>query len=1135
MDPISAFSLTVNVLSTVDIAVRTGKTLWELYKSTSGFTKQTDDLRAAIGQFDAALGELSTPALGLNTSTNAAAQQCSQTIRDIRAIIDSCKARKQSSVISAVKAKLEATKQKSKLQNLQEQLERMSTQLRFLLAIATKNDITRMKQLLEASDVQLTGLTPKLDAIIQEITKLDGNSEMLQMIKEAMCLSRESLEAMNQAAILRALQPATADKRFDEVSDPAGDTFRWILQDDRDDDSVFCSSSSSEDSDNALSASDDSESDDSEYAYHGPYDLSAQDPQRQQVSNEFIEWLKTGSGVFHIAGKPGAGKSTLMKLLATHSATREHLESWAGQGAPKKQLIFSRFFFWRLGSAEQKTMRGLLRGIVYDVLRETPSITNLLFPEHWAPKRYAVLSAAHSPLQKLSDAEVKTAFGRLLTTQEILDRFKICLFIDGLDEFEEPTQSLWAFCTELGNWAKCDNVKLCVSSREETPILEALSFAHRITLQTLTAVDVEKLIRSRLDRNDLFQRFTDVEKSRVRELIVANAAGVFLWVVLLLKLIEEELAQQVASFWTLDRLIKTTPLDLDEFFKRIFQTIPKHHRRGAYFVFAALLRHQGYCVAEDYSWRLFYIGASDRDLSLIGLSYILDSFADCGSGDRFTPLNFPIPPCADESEVSERESQTTSRLQRWCRGLVETRERDSIQVALFTHRSVSDFLCGELQKFAPEWCIDDNWIAEGILTACLAEWKSFKARRTLPPNVVRRLLNGVEERLGTTMSCIGRTTTFIPDPPASRIFALLEEIDTARQSWWYSNGNHDVNNPTFYLQNKSIVGFRRQRGPVFHMALLERGGLVCYVIWKLERTDFLKNYHTKLLALASAASSMSQSLSYGVFLSDISMVLRSIFECGVSPNTPYPQYPTREQQCFTTKEWDDYLRYNRKDFVIRAKSPWRVTLSLLIVAIAMSDKGGLLESRWNELETWLQAGAEVPAEVLIIPVTQNHIAVGLKYPQEKAEIVVYSLSPSFRSTYQLLSRSLQHFRSTTLSSLVRWHRPHNMATLLQYTDQVGVLAGDSQEWPPQSLTTSTTSELEVGDVDCRLSESLREHIYVPSYGGNPRMGFWVYNLSWDKSLRQWVCDGPRPHWDEDLRKWVLKECEHGASESESCT
>jgi type II secretory ATPase GspE/PulE/Tfp pilus assembly ATPase PilB-like protein len=44
----------------------------------------------------------------------------------------------------------------------------------------------------------------------------------------------------------------------------------------------------------------------------------------------YLSWLQEGRGIFHVAGKLGSGKSTLMKFLFNHPETRRQLLTWAG-------------------------------------------------------------------------------------------------------------------------------------------------------------------------------------------------------------------------------------------------------------------------------------------------------------------------------------------------------------------------------------------------------------------------------------------------------------------------------------------------------------------------------------------------------------------------------------------------------------------------------------------------------------------------------------------------------------------------------------------------------------------------------------------------------------------------------------
>ncbi len=41
-------------------------------------------------------------------------------------------------------------------------------------------------------------------------------------------------------------------------------------------------------------------------------------------------WLRSGNNVFHISGKAGSGKSTLMKFLANHKRIQDELELLVG-------------------------------------------------------------------------------------------------------------------------------------------------------------------------------------------------------------------------------------------------------------------------------------------------------------------------------------------------------------------------------------------------------------------------------------------------------------------------------------------------------------------------------------------------------------------------------------------------------------------------------------------------------------------------------------------------------------------------------------------------------------------------------------------------------------------------------------
>ena len=71
--------------------------------------------------------------------------------------------------------------------------------------------------------------------------------------------------------------------------------------------------------------------------------------QRRSAQANFCAWLRSldrKSDFFWISGKPGAGKSTLMKFLVHHPLLLKNLEQWAGSHT----LVKAHFYFWNHGS-----------------------------------------------------------------------------------------------------------------------------------------------------------------------------------------------------------------------------------------------------------------------------------------------------------------------------------------------------------------------------------------------------------------------------------------------------------------------------------------------------------------------------------------------------------------------------------------------------------------------------------------------------------------------------------------------------------------------------------------------------------------------------------------------------------------
>lgn len=314
-----------------------------------------------------------------------------------------------------------------------------------------RHDVARVQESLRQFGEGQSTVIQQLSSISQMLG--DKGATALDMDRLITVLG-DSQDAVKHSSIIRVLKPLLCHTRESEISQHHTETFQWIV-------------GSSE--------------------------------QSGSLQIGFLDWLRTGDGVFHFAGKPGSGKSTLLNFLANDSRVHSALGEWSAIG--NKDLIVSRFYFWRHGSNDQKTVSGMLRGLLYGMCSGSSVLTKLLFPTLWEKtdtKGLVELS--------VTDADISDAFGMIQTNPEVFNRFRLCLFIDGLDEFDDKEMtSLWGLAKMLHDWTtqagsgiKTHGLKLCVSSREDYPIMTVFQNSHQVRLQGITSRDILAVVTSRL-------------------------------------------------------------------------------------------------------------------------------------------------------------------------------------------------------------------------------------------------------------------------------------------------------------------------------------------------------------------------------------------------------------------------------------------------------------------------------------------------------------------------------------------------------------------------------------------------------------------------------------------------------------
>ncbi|KAK8140239.1 DNA damage-inducible protein 1 [Apiospora sp. TS-2023a] len=108
------------------------------------------------------------------------------------------------------------------------------------------------------------------------------------------------------------------------------------------------------------------------------YEKTFQWALERQCTNEknesFMEWLEHGNGPFWISGRPGSGKSTLMRFISGHDHTLKSLEKVA---APCRAFIVYHYF-WSAGTVMQRSQEGLYRSILLHIIAQVPEVAHVL-------------------------------------------------------------------------------------------------------------------------------------------------------------------------------------------------------------------------------------------------------------------------------------------------------------------------------------------------------------------------------------------------------------------------------------------------------------------------------------------------------------------------------------------------------------------------------------------------------------------------------------------------------------------------------------------------------------------------------------------------------------------------------------
>ena len=244
------------------------------------------------------------------------------------------------------------------------------------------------------------------------------------------------------------------------------------------------------------------------------------DPPGNEVRpwHHFVEWLEEGHGTYWISGKAGSGKSTLMNFVCHDPRTEAALKIWSGTN----EIFTPTFFFWSPGSQLQKSLAGLLRSLIYQILERFPDLMSVL-AESTGPFQHGLRQ-----LPTWTEQRLRATLQNLLSVG--VEKCHLCIFIDGLDELHGDHITLLNLISVFREITK---VKFCLSSRPYSPFKHELGSSPMLKLQDLTEPDIRKYVSDKLEGPPLNASWVPYSSSRIKvavDTIVQKAEGVFLWV-----------------------------------------------------------------------------------------------------------------------------------------------------------------------------------------------------------------------------------------------------------------------------------------------------------------------------------------------------------------------------------------------------------------------------------------------------------------------------------------------------------------------------------------------------------------------------------------------------------------------------
>lgn len=285
-----------------------------------------------------------------------------------------------------------------------------------------------------------------------------------------------------------------------------------------------------------------------------------------------------GDEPYWLSGKPGSGKSTLMKYIIN-----EFRANIKKEDTSSSEMVVASFFFWNSGSALQKSLVGFLRSLLYQIADQRPDL--IPFMDGTQADSTTTLNTSFRQTELFAWTEHRLS----MVLRQILDHMPpsidLYFFIDGLDEFVGDQDDLIALVRLMHQTPR---VKVCVSSRPEQVFRLGFAQSPQIRLQDLNYLDMRKTVEDRL--HPILNRHFPEDDTDIRSLIentVRKAQGVFLWLELMTKSLRNG-CYNADTMRELHEKLDRTPETLEGLYQHMLDNLDKSYLSEAFRYFGLL-------------------------------------------------------------------------------------------------------------------------------------------------------------------------------------------------------------------------------------------------------------------------------------------------------------------------------------------------------------------------------------------------------------------------------------------------------------------------------------------------------------------------------------------------------------------